>query len=454
MNTSSTPTNGVLVKLSGLLINRQFALIWSGQAISVIGDILFDTTLVLWVATGIARGQPWAPLAVSGILLTAAIPRFIIGPVAGVFTDRWDKRSTMLAMDAIRAVLIVLLVLLDGILPPALRGVDPTSAFLRLGIIYAIVFLTSSCTQFFTPSLLALMNDIVEGPSLVRASGLIQIVASLAIIIGPALAGLLFSTVGVQWAFLLNAFSFMASFSAILAVRAPRPVRDSTAEQHRKVLHEFLEGMRFYVGNRLLVTILISGVLITLGSGAINALNVFFVIQNLHASASLYGLLSAVLGLGAIVGAAASGLMVQRLGMERAFWLSIILSGVVTLLYARLANFPLASGVIFLLGGLISIVNVVVVPLVLGVTPNEFIGRVSSVITPAFSLAAILSLSVAGYLASTLLYRFHATWFGVTFGPIDTIFLGTGVLMLIGGLYAMMNLKNVELAKEKVRKEG
>jgi MFS family permease len=450
MNTSTTPTNPILVKLADLLINRQFALIWSGQAISVIGDLLFDTTLILWVATVIARGQPWAPLAVSGILLTAAIPRFVIGPVAGVFADRWDKRGTMLGMDAIRALLIVLLVLLNGALPAPVRGVDQASAFLHLGIIYGIVFLTSSCTQFFTPSLLALINDTVEESALVRASGLIQIVASLATIIGPALAGLLFSTVGVQWAFLLNAFSFLVSFLAILAVRTPQPVRDSTAGQRRHVLHEFLEGMRFYVGNRLLVTILIAGVLIVLGGGAINALNVFFVIQNLHASASLYGLLSAVLGLGAIVGAAASGLMVPRLGLTRAFWLSIILSGVVTLLYARLTSFALASAVIFLLGGLITIANVVVIPLVLSVTPNELIGRVSSILTPAFSLASILSLSIAGYLASTLLYKFHATWFGVTFGPIDTIFLGTGVLMFIGGVYAMMSLKNVELAKEEV----
>ena len=451
MDTSTTPTDTPPMKQHSLLINRNFALVWSGQAISVIGDLLFDTTLVLWVATVIARGQPWAPLAVSGILVTASIPRFIIGPIAGVFTDHWDKRGTMLAMDAIRALLIVLLVLLNGILPPSLRGGAQTSAFLHLSIIYGIVFLTSACTQFFTPSLLALINDIVEEPSLVQASGLIQIVASLATIIGPALAGLLFFAVGVQWAFLLNAFSFIVSFLAILAVRTPQRVSDLTAGQRRNVLREFLAGLRFYVGNRLLVTILISGVLIMLGAGAINGLNVFFVIQNLHASASLYGLLSAFLGLGTLVGAVASSLMVPRLGMKQAFWLSIILSGVVMLVYARLTNFPLASVVIFLLGGLIAIVNVMVMPLVLSVTPNEFIGRVSSVLTPAFSLASILSLSVAGYLASTLLYRFHATWFGVTFGPIDTIFLGTGVVICIGGLYAMMSLKNVKLAKEGVR---
>jgi hypothetical protein len=80
-----------------VFINRNFALLWWGQAISSIGDYAWDTALVLWIATFLAKGRSWAPLAVSGVLLAAALPQIVVGPIAGVFVDRLDKRRTMIA---------------------------------------------------------------------------------------------------------------------------------------------------------------------------------------------------------------------------------------------------------------------------------------------------------------------------------------------------------------------
>src|SRR5579885_2288719 len=114
-------------KKFSFLINRDFGLLWGGQSISNVGDFVFDTTLILWIATIIAGGQTWAPLAVSGVLVATAVPIFLIGPIAGVFVDRWNKRQTMLAMDATRAILIALL------LPVAL---GKPSIFWQLGAIY------------------------------------------------------------------------------------------------------------------------------------------------------------------------------------------------------------------------------------------------------------------------------------------------------------------------------
>src|SRR5262249_15433296 len=83
-------------------INRNFALLWWGQAISSIGDYAWDTALVLWIATFLAKGRPWAPLAVSGVLLAAALPQIVVGPIAGVFVDRLDKRRTMIGATCLQ----------------------------------------------------------------------------------------------------------------------------------------------------------------------------------------------------------------------------------------------------------------------------------------------------------------------------------------------------------------
>src|SRR5215469_4144312 len=119
MNTLPTPSSGTTLSSAALasaasdlprplrfLINRSFALLWSGQTISVIGDATFSIILVLWVTLLIASGQTWAPLAVSGVLLATIAPEFLVAPLAGVLADRWDRWRLMLAMDAARTLLV------------------------------------------------------------------------------------------------------------------------------------------------------------------------------------------------------------------------------------------------------------------------------------------------------------------------------------------------------------
>src|SRR6185437_6299146 len=88
------------------LINRDYARLWYGQAVSVVGDAVFDTTLVLWISTKLAKGQSWAPAAVSGIMIAMFGAVMVVGPLAGVFVDRWHRRRTMLRSEVIRALLV------------------------------------------------------------------------------------------------------------------------------------------------------------------------------------------------------------------------------------------------------------------------------------------------------------------------------------------------------------
>lgn len=63
--------------------NRNWRLLWIGQAVSLTGDNVFDITVLLWVATVLAKGRPWAPAAASGVLIAAAVPVLVAGPLAG-----------------------------------------------------------------------------------------------------------------------------------------------------------------------------------------------------------------------------------------------------------------------------------------------------------------------------------------------------------------------------------
>jgi MFS family permease len=426
---------------AGMLINRNFAWLWTGQAISLPGDWLYETALVLWIATVIARGQPWAPLAVSGVLVAQSVPMLLIRPLAGVFVDRWDKRQTMLRMDAIRAVLIALLTLITGALPLPFLSSGRLPAAWQLGVVYSVVFLAGICAQFFNPARLALTGDVVEEARRGRAFGLDYVTENIALIAGPPLGALLFFSVGIQWTLLLNALSFVVSFLCVLRVRPPQAASSLAPGERGHLLRELGAGARFLAGSRILVTLMLTVCIVMLGAGAINTLNVFFVSQNLHAPASLYSLIVAGVGIGGIAGAAGAAFYVDRLGPARTYWMSIVGLSILILIYARLASLAPALIIALLLGFLQGGLNVAEGPLLLRVTPRELVGRVNSIFIPAVTLTSLLSTALAGALASTVLHGFHATLLGLHVGPIDTIFTASGVLAFVAGIYALLNLR-------------
>jgi hypothetical protein len=95
-------------------------------------------------------------------------------------------------------------------------------------------------------------------------------------------------------------------------------------------------------------------------------------------------------------------------------------------------------------GMLQAVVNVAIGPLVLNATPRVLVGRVSSLLNPTITLAALFSVAVSGWLASTVLRTFNVTWLGIHFGPIDTIFTAGGGLALLAGIYARYSLRSHE----------
>src|SRR6266699_6962677 len=187
----------------GLLINRNFALLAIGQAISNIGDFMYSTTLLVWVFV-----LTHSAAAVGGVLIVQYAPVFLLGPVAGVFVDRWNRRRTMITADLMRAVVA---------LPPLLAPLP-----LRLPAIYSSVFLLSAFSRFFMPARAGMQQVIVPAKQQGQAASISQATFALAIIVGPALASPLYFVVGPVIAVLINAVSFVISALCLRAIRASK----------------------------------------------------------------------------------------------------------------------------------------------------------------------------------------------------------------------------------------
>jgi MFS family permease len=415
-----------------LLANRDFVLLLCGQTVSNFGDIIFDTTLTLWIAVRIAAAWSWAPLAISGVLAAATFPVLFVGPVAGVFVDRWNKRNTMLAADALRAIIVSALL--------AMTFIDALPPRVQIGMIYVVVFLVSVCAQFFAPARVAAIVEIVEEERRPEAASISQLLSSLALIIGPAVAAPLFFGVGVRWALALNALSFVVSWFEILAVRSKPVTLDRQPAASASFVGEFADGIRFLVGSPVLRTMLGVAVIVMLGAGAFNALGIFFLTENLHAPPVLFGLVGTTFGAGMLFGSILSSIVAPRIGLARVFASATIGVGILILVLARLNSFLPGLAVIFLLGIVMPALQVTLGPLMLQVTPRELVGRIVSVMGPVTSAAEMVSVLLAGFLGSTVLKDFHKQIAGIAFGPYDTVLTIAGVLALLGGIYAAMRL--------------
>lgn len=429
-----------------LLKNRKFFTLWIGQVISIFGDFVFTTTLILWIATTLAKGQSWAPLAVSGVLFANALPILLIGPIAGVFVDRWKKRPTMMRMDLLRTIIIASLIGANFLLQHFLarQSVLPLLVYLYLAVV-----LESLCAQFFNPSRLALIGEIVPEAERAQAMGMMQTTTNLAIIFGPPIGTVLFFTLGATWSVLIDALSFAISFFCVFAIQVIEITKQTLPQtQKGKFWLEFRAGLSYYIHNKVLVTLLVTGVIFMSGGSALNALYLFFVTNNLHLPEAFYSLLGSASGIGAVVGATIASILAKRIDLSKMLAFSLLGWGILVLVFSRLTIFPPVLVIFFLLGGLNAGVNIAVGPLLLKNTPKELVGRVVSILTPAVTASSMLSTVVAGSLASTVLKNMNIHLFTVHFGPIDTIFTATGILAILGGIYALFSLSNAQKEKQ------
>jgi MFS family permease len=419
----------------GILVNRNYAKLWYGQAVSAIGDAVFGTTLVLWVSQVLARGVPWAPAAVSGILVAAGAAVALVGPVAGVFVDRWNRKLTMMRTEVIRAAVVA------GLTGLSFVPVRDLPIGLWLAAVYSVVFVLNATGQFFNPARFATTGDVVRGEKdRVRAFGLAEAATSAAGIVGPPIAALLLVTVGFQWALAANTASYLVSYLAIRFLRlAPDPPVPA-GPRETSLRAEFRFGLRLFGRNRFLVTLLTVTMICQCGTGAISTLNVFFVTRDLHASPRLFGIAETAMGAGFILGALAAGRMVRWIGARRLAWSGLLAVGVLAAGYALQRSFTAGLILLTLYAVPIAMLNAGLTPLLLDAAPREYLGRVMALFMPVNQLGSMFSVITCGWLTSTVLRSFRASFAGVTLNSVSLIFIVAGGLIFVSGIRAFIVL--------------
>lgn len=407
---------GAPIPKRGLVHNRNFVLLACAQGISNVGDFFFTTTLLVWIYDLTHQAG-----AVGSIWVAEYAPIFLLGPFAGVFVDRWNRRTTMLTADIARAALTLIPLLVAGAL--------------RLPAIYVSVFVLRAFSRFFMPAKAALLQAIVPEEQRGQAASVSQTMMAISFILGPAIATPLYSLFGPTLALTINALSFGVSALCVGLMRVPREQLHPYAYQAQEansqqglqlVLREFREGLTFVRKTRTLLVLIFMSLLTMLGAGALNSLDIVFVAQRLHSPTSLYGTLMAAGGVGVLVGAVVCGLLGKKITPKAMVSWGVMLLGIGLIAYSFQTIFLVAVILNFLICIPQAGLNIGFGPLIMGVTPGKMMGRVQSVLDTSMFGFSLLSATLASFLGQLV--------------RVDILFGLCGGLIVLAGILSLFLL--------------
>jgi len=372
------------------LWNKNFALLWQGQFISSLGKQAFGLVALLWLKDATGSGS------VMGlVMMSALLPPVLLGPIAGVFVDRWDRRK-IIAYTDIAGGLFVLAAALLFIFLPGSTGI-------LIGTVFAVTLATGLLDSFSQPSISASVPSIVPRERLEAANGLNMSGIHLALFGAQGSSGLLYTIIGAPLIVLANAFTYLYAGITELFIRIPR--RESGAggadgENPRPVRRfriEFVEGLRYLKGERGLLTLIVVYAALNFLISPVLVLLPFFAEDYLGLGKAWYGYLMASFGLGALAGFGLAGVFPTR-GKARELAVNAGLLVQTLLIFVALYwKVPAAQLVLFPLMGMAGgVMNVNVGTLIQLRVPQEKMGRVQGIITTVAAGAMPLGMALGG----------------------------------------------------------
>jgi len=276
-----------------LLKDKNFFLLWFAQIVSNFGDRLNQMALIglIYIRT------PGSTIELAKLLSFTIIPVFIIGPIAGIYVDRWNRRATMIACDIIRGLLVLLIPLI----------IKYSTSMVP---IYVVVFIIFSVTRFFVPSKLSIIPDIVHKDKLLLANSLSSTTMMIATIVSFGFSGIIVAAFGPQAGFYIDSASYFISAILVffVAVKLKENIKSGEAGakfagiSRRTIVGDIKEGMEYLKGHKDIRMVANTMFLIMAGVGSVYIVIIVFIQEALRSSTKHLGLLVMFLGIGLFLG--------------------------------------------------------------------------------------------------------------------------------------------------------
>ena len=385
--------------------NRNFSLLWTGQLISLLGDRIHVIALGALV---LSRG---GALEVGITFAMTAVPSVILGPLAGVLVDRWDRRLTMIACDLVRAGLVLAV---------------PVAFEIHIGLVYALAFMLATVTLLFRPAKTAVIPAVVGDRDLVAANSALSVPETAADLIGFPVAGLIVTALSsvLGAAFVLDAGTYVVSAVFLWAMILPRQIN----EPHERmsvgaVWREMGEGFRFLWQERTLLSNTLLSTLAQVAVGAEIVVSLVYARDVVALGAlsfeQMYSLLLTAIAIGSVLAGIAVGAIGERIAKGPMVITGFIGMGL-SLVAAGLVRDPILAMIAFFFTGAFNMVFIIpTVTLFQERTPQRLMGRVISSRQALVFGSIAASMGLSGYLASVI-------------GPAQVLAISGGVCAVAG----------------------
>jgi MFS transporter, DHA3 family, macrolide efflux protein len=241
MSVSLQNENVELEDLKPLRHNKNFVLIMTARFVSLLGDSVHGFTLTWYILNVIGQGK-----VLGWMLFFSTLPAIIIGPFAGVLSDRYDRRKIMIIMDIIRGCIALLL----GYL--VMMNQAP------LWVILIITVMLSICSSIYFPASGALFPNLVHQRQLIRANAIATFLGTSTAIIGQIFGGFLYDLINAQGLFIINGFTFFIAATCEFFVFVPN-LTNSIVTKSNHYFKNLTEGFKYVYKTKALLAMLLFG---------------------------------------------------------------------------------------------------------------------------------------------------------------------------------------------------
>ncbi|MCG3140469.1 MAG: hypothetical protein HDKAJFGB_01535 [Anaerolineae bacterium] len=386
------------------LRNRNIALLFAGHTISVAGDMVLYIALPFWVyqltGSAMATGFMFAAL---------TLPQLFFSPLAGVFTDRVDRKRLMVFSDLLRAALML--------------GYFTVNTADQVWIIYLLAFAESTVSQFFRPAVMAVVPMLTDGEEeLKRANALLGASWALGQLAGPALGGILVTTAGPHGAALFDAITYLVSAALLVFMRVPARAHvaakfEALNQALYQIGSELREGIRVVLARPALRVVFAALGILMLSQGIINVLLIVLVQEIWHVGATEFGWFVAAEGFGGLIGTALVGALATRLSAKRMIVGGGVISGLILLIIVNQPSIYVAMVLMILAMIAIVAFDIGLTTLIQLGSDDSNRGRVSGLMQTMMAASQLVAIAATSLLAdqvgAVLLLNLSAILFSV-----------------------------------------
>lgn len=378
-----------------LLKNKNFLLVIVGNFVSLMGSNIQQFVLALYVLALTGSATLFATM-----IAIAILPRILLSPIAGVFGDWFDKKKSIVILDLLNAIILA------GFAFYLFRNQS-----LSIGLIYLMVILLEITEVFFHSSISVVLPSVVEKEEYLEANSLRTIVVSIGQLMAPLIGALIYGLYGLLVAIIINAISFFLSAISEMFIKVPKSKSESNEKTFAGFKRDFVSGLRLVKDSKPIKLIMSMVVVVNFSMAPFFSVGMIFLVKEvLLRSDFQLGIMQTMISSSMILTPLLLTKKLKEWKISSVITNTFVMMGVFIIAIALSTHpilFNLQNGLIsyiytmficFLIGILVTAVNIVINTFFQKIVPLEYMGRTSTVLGVFSTIAIPVGQMLFGYL--------------------------------------------------------